>query len=159
MGASPGVKAPPPLFVFSCSRTEQPGYGQSARRPRAHTGGRIAYTKICLLSRVCFSTSALACKDHLSWQSSHGGPRAERARRPQSSLLFAQISAAYLHRAKRRRRAATAAAFVLRSQSRQQFFFTSETELMLCLAIASGHKAPGLHLQAGNTTPPPPCLK
>lgn len=40
----------------------------------------------------------------------------------------------------------TAAAFVLWSQSEQQFFFTSETELTLCLPIASGHKVLGPHL-------------
>lgn len=64
-GGAQGVRFPFLLFVFSCSQMEQPVL-QSARHPHLHTlphtGGSIAYREICLLSRVWFSRSTLACK-------------------------------------------------------------------------------------------------
>lgn len=149
---------------------EQPQLQTKCPLPPTHRRRRIAYTKICLLSRVWFSRSTLACKiTSTGWEHIKNLYNPEPGKlagpilspiRPVSWFFFYVTILSSRSSSERFSRdifvevnADTAAAFVLWSQSEQQFFFTSETELTLCLPIASGHKVLGPHLWAGTWIP------
>lgn len=139
------------LFVFSGIQMEQ---------PRLHTkcpplrGGCIAYRKICLLSRVLFSRSTLACKiTFVNWLRAQGPfEHTTRNNRGQPQPYIHSVAAfkalegtsflvsfffcvvVLLEEAWRQCR------FTLWSQQQ----FTSETVLMVCLLMAPGYKHRGL---------------
>lgn len=151
---------------------EQPQLQTKCPLPPTHRRRRIAYTKICLLSRVWFSRSTLACKiTSTGWEHINNLYNPEPGKlagpilspiRPvswffyvtilssrSSSERFGKIFARHIRRGKcwhccSVRIVVTVGAAV---------FFTSETELTLCLPIASGHKVLGPHLWAGTWIP------
>lgn len=116
-----------PLFVFSCSRTEQPGYRKVPVAPALTREGGLLTQKSAYSPESAFPQALLHAKTTSAGRV-HTEGRAERTTGPLSSqtffflnplcsshrflqLIYVELNAAD-----------AAAAFVLRSQSRQQFF-------------------------------------